>query len=118
MNTRRLLQNDVFVAAVPEHIDPGNPEQRSQLLAELDMVARRYVHQQWAGQRRRPMDVEHAQSEWLITCKREQIDGFQPAHDCAACRAGHDQADAFLRENPGRWVAMANLTYTEVWPAH
>lgn len=106
--------NDVFAAAVPEDIDPSDPAQTERLLAELDNVAKQWVWRQWHGSR--PIMVTFAESQWLITNKIEKVDDFQPAHDCAACLAGNDQMKAFLAENPGRWVAMANMTYTEIWP--
>lgn len=107
-------QNDVFCAAVPEDIDPADESKRAALLAQLDVMAKQWVWHQWAGSTP-PKDVTFAASQWLITKHVWQVDEFQPAHDCEECRAGNEKAKEFLRSNPGRWVAMANLTYTELW---
>ena len=112
---RRHTADDVFAAAVPEHIDPTDDIAGQVLTTWLDRVARAWVWAQWQP-RNRPQDIEFATSTWMITCEADQVDEFQPAHDCVECRAGNDKAKAFLRANPGRWVAMANMTYTEVWP--
>lgn len=113
--SRRVESNDVFAAGVPEDIDPTDDAQRTQLLAYLDEVARQWVWNQWAAAGQRPTDVEFAVSEWMITNKVFKVDEFQPAHDCEECRRGNETCKAFLRANPGRWVAMANMTYVEVW---
>lgn len=114
--TRRHTSNDVFAAAVPPNINPDDDNQREQLLTYLDGVARDWVWKQWpTGER--PVEIEFAASEWLITSDPDKVELFQPAHDCAACRAGNDQCMAYLKANPGAWVAMANMTYVEVWPS-
>jgi hypothetical protein len=113
---RKVTRNDVFACVVPDDIDPGDAAQQPALYAELDRQAKVWVWAQWANGGP-PLDVDVATSEWLITCDVWRVDEFQPAHDCEECRAGNEKSKAFLRANPGRWIAMANLTYTEVWPA-
>lgn len=112
MAVKRIKQHDVFAAVVPEGVDLTD---RASLLVLLDDVARSYVHKQWQG-RRRPLRIEFATSQWLITSEPGDVEQFQPADGCAACLSGNDQSIAYLRDNPGRSIAMANLVYTEVWP--
>lgn len=113
--TRDVRTAEVFAAVVSEDVDPSDPEQRTTLIKELSAVANAYVMRQWVGKRERPVTIRDMISEWAITSEPDEVQAFQPAHDCAACRAGNDQAMAYLRDNPGRWVALANVHYTEVW---
>jgi hypothetical protein len=113
---RHRTSNDVFAAAVPSDIDPSDEAQAAQVLTFLDETARAWVWSQWLATGERPLDIEFAASEWLVTRDVWRVDEFQPAHDCQECRSGNDKCKAFLRANPGSWVAMANLTYVEVWP--
>lgn len=101
----------MFAAAVPVDVDPNVG--MLDVIVQLEGLARRYVWGQFGADM--PVDIEFAVTEWLVTDKREEVEVFQPAHDCAACRAGNDKADAFLREHPGRWIALGNLFYVEVW---
>ena len=55
------------------------------------------------------------ETHWKITSDWREVEQFQPAHDCTTCRAGNDQAMAFLKEFPDRRLAVGNLTYIEVW---
>ena len=103
---------DVFAMVVPETFDPAQPEDRARLVAKLGPLAESYVARQY---QKAPRALLFEKIDWLITQDPADVEKFQPAHDCAACRAGNDQSLAFLRENPGRWVALGNLTYTEVW---
>lgn len=109
--TSRIEQDDVFCVAVPEGIDPAD---WATLQPQLEALARLWVHRQWQGVPG-PAAIKFADSDWLVTDNPDDVDKFQPAHDCVACLAGNDRAKAFLTANPGRWVAMANLHYTEVW---
>lgn len=113
--TREHATADVFAASVPPNVDPSDDAQLARLLQYLDLIAKAYIHKQWDGAREKPVKITHLVSDWTVTDKPEEIEAFQPAHDCAACRAGNDQAEAYLREHPGRWVALANLHYIEVW---
>lgn len=106
---------DVFCAAVPDNINPADPLQYGLLVTQLDRVALKYTARQWDQQHRRPLEIRNFTSEWFVTASEDDIEKFQPAHDCAACRAGNAQAAAFLRDNPGRYIALANLSYTEIW---
>lgn len=110
---KRVQQDDVFCAKVPDGIDPADKGQRALLILWLEQQSRFWVAAQWGGAG--PARIEYLPSEWLITCTVADVDGFQPAHGCAACLAGNDQARAFLAANPGRWLAMANLRYVEYW---
>lgn len=104
---------DVFAMAVPETYDPEDPADRERLIAALGPLSERYVARQYQVA---PKALLFDTTEWLITRDPADVEKFQPAHDCPACRAGNDQSLAFLRENPGRYVVLGNLTYTEVWP--
>jgi len=104
---------DVFAMAVPEQFDPAIPEDRVRLIEALDPLSERYVAAQYeAGA---PKALMFEPTDWLITKDPVDVERFQPVHDCAVCRAGNDQAVAFLAEHPGRYIAMANLIYVEVW---
>lgn len=111
---RRHECDDVFAALVPEGIVPTDGPIVAPLIQWLNQVARQWVENQYVpGQA--PLRIEHGEADWLITNKVYEVDEFQPAHDCEECRSGNERAKAFLRENPGRYLAMANLKYTEVW---
>jgi hypothetical protein len=105
---------DVVCLAVPAKIDPTNPAIAAVIPSMLTSMAEASIGLQYTG-RRAPDKIELDQIDWLITSNREDVEKFQPAHDCAACRAGNDQALAFLRENPGRFIAMGNMKYRETW---
>jgi hypothetical protein len=51
--------------------------------------------------------LHHA--EWTITSDPAEVTTLGLMHDCAACRAGVDQALAFLRDDPGGEVAVGQL---------
>lgn len=51
--------------------------------------------------------LHHA--EWAITSDPEEVTTLGLMHDCPVCRAGVDQALAFLRDNPGGEVAVGQL---------
>jgi hypothetical protein len=51
--------------------------------------------------------LHHA--EWTITSDPAEVTTLGLMHDCATCRAGVDQATAFLRDNPGGEVAVGQL---------
>lgn len=51
--------------------------------------------------------LHHA--NWAITGDVAEVAKLGNIHDCATCRASTDQAVAFLRDNPGREVAIARL---------
>lgn len=112
--TSRIQQDDVFCVAVPEGVDPTGTPNWAVLRPWLEAMARLWVRRQWQGVPG-PVAIEFGDSDWLVTDNPDDVEKFQPAHDCVACLAGNDQAKAFLAEHPGRFVAMANLHYTEVW---
>lgn len=99
---------DYIALAVPEGIALEDPR----LLDLLNTQAERTILAQY---RRPPRALAIEPIDWLITSKPEDVERHQPAHDCATCRAGNDQARAFLAEHPDRFVALGNLRYTEVW---
>jgi hypothetical protein len=74
------------------------------------------LNRQYQDQPEPPQAVLLDRTDWLITNQPDEVERFQPAHGCARCRAGKDQARAFLAEHLHRYVALANLTYREVWP--
>lgn len=110
--TREIEIKDVLAAVVPEHLDASTPESRAALLPDLYQLAVDRIVAQYGGN---PPTLIIDDLDWLITDRPEDVEKFQPAHDCAACRAGNDQSLAYLREHPGRFIALGNLTYREVW---
>lgn len=56
-------------------------------------------------------ELHHA--EWTITGDPEQVSTLGLLHDCATCRAGVDQALAFLRDTPGGEVAVGQLWWAQ-----
>jgi hypothetical protein len=51
--------------------------------------------------------LHHA--DWTITSDPAEVRTLGLMHDCPACRAGVDQALAYLRENPAGEVAVGQL---------
>ena len=51
--------------------------------------------------------LHHAQ--WAITSDPGQVTTLGLRHDCPSCRAGVDQALTFLRENPGKELAVGQM---------
>ena len=98
---------DYVVLAVP-----ADTVVDEQMLAGLTAKAQAQI----LGQYRKPPRALLVEPiDWLITSDPAEVERHQPAHDCAACRAGNDRARAFLAEFPDRRVALGNLRYTEVW---
>lgn len=114
MSIRRETVQDVMCLAVPDYVDPSNEVSRAFFVPTLDILTRKLTTRQYEHHPV-PPELEFEKVDWLITKDPADVEKFQPAHDCAACRAGNDQSLAFLRENPGRYIAMGNLTYTEIW---
>jgi len=112
--------NDVICLSLPAEIDPAvyldHPDEtvRTAFMRKLSDLAQGQVWNQWPGERA-PIRVDWERMEWLITSEIDAVQRFQPAHDCAQCRLGNTRAEAFLREFPGRWIAMGNIRYTPVW---
>jgi len=108
---------DVLCLGVPAEINPRDYLDRPTLQKALgEALSRQAVQAVWAQWKDPvPKDVKFESIDWLITNRQADIDAFQPAHDCADCWMGNLQAEEFLKTNPGRWVAMANLTYTVTW---
>lgn len=100
---------DFIVLGVPASVTLDDPEVRQKLddMATLTMMG------QYKG--KRPKALLMKDIEWLITSDWEDVERFQPAHDCAACRAGNDQAIAMLKEFPEKRLALGNLFYWEIW---
>lgn len=96
---------DVVAFVVPEKYGDGPIPQE-----QMDELAYRLVMGQYAG---RTAIIEITKVDWLVTKDADEADAFQPAHDCAACVAGADQARSFLREHPDRRIALGNISYTE-----
>lgn len=51
--------------------------------------------------------LHHAQ--WTVTGDPELVKSLGAVHDCVTCRAGMDQALAYLRERPDSEVAVGHL---------
>lgn len=99
---------DYVVLVVPRDAYPDE-----QLLAGLTARARLLILDQYEVP---PQAIVVSPIDWVITSDPDEVEGHQPAHDCASCRAGNDQARAFLAEHPDRRLALGNLHYMEVWP--
>lgn len=102
---------DVVALAMPEDIDPL----RDQYLEWLNAIASQSVWRQWENDSRRPDAIHVDHIDWLVTTNVEDVEEFQPAHDCPTCRAANDQIIAYLKDNPGKYIAMGNMTYREEW---
>ena len=100
---------DYFIAVWPEDVPITDPDTLNQLMA----TAIKYV---WAQYVRPPADIRFEAVSWLFTDDPDEIERCQPAHECSQCRDGNLQAQEYLRENPGRTLALADLKYVEVWP--
>jgi hypothetical protein len=50
---------------------------------------------------------------WTITGDPAEVTTLGLMHDCAPCRAGVDQALAFLRDNPGGELAVGQLWWAK-----
>lgn len=92
---------------------PSGTYTQDELIERLNEAAMRIVSQQYRT--RQPRALMMGEIDWLITADVEAVRSFQLLHECPACRAGHDQALARVREHPDQAIAMANLHYTEVW---
>lgn len=110
---REVPVQDVIALGVPSGMNPEEPANRDRVVAYLTRVAQVSIVRQYKV---RPTALLLDEIDWLITNDADEATQFQPAHDCAACIAGTDQAVAFLREHPDGYLALANLSYTEVWP--
>jgi hypothetical protein len=88
----------------------GQREISQERLRELAMEQ---IMAQYRGQH--PPIIELQPIEWLVTQDPEDVERHQPAHDCADCKAGNERAQRYLRMNPGAWLWLGNLFYTEIW---
>lgn len=109
MSVEREPILDYIVLSIPADIDPDHPD----VQATLDDQAQFQVLNQY--RKARPKAIVIDPIEWLITSDWRDVEAHQPAHDCATCRAGNDQAVAFLKEHPDRRLALGNMRYFEVW---
>ena len=99
---------DYIILAVPPEVDLSDPGVAERL---RDKAEAQIIHQY----RRPPKALVIDAIDWLITNDWREVEINQPAHDCPTCRAGNDQAVAFLKEHPDRQLALGNLRYWEVW---
>jgi hypothetical protein len=98
-----------MVLTMPPDVDPGDPEVHRHLFR----MAEAHIVGQYA---KAPRALFIEPIHWLITSDWREVEAFQPDHyDCETCRAGNDQAIAFLKEHPEGRLALGNLRYTEVW---
>lgn len=109
--SRETTVDDVVAFVVPAGIDPLTDRV---FLASLQPLVETCVWGQFEGFRP-PAAIRFETVTWLVTREAWEVEAFQPAHDCARCRAANDQMLAFLRDNPTRWVALGNMRYVEVW---
>ncbi|HEX3388834.1 MAG TPA: hypothetical protein VHT94_07335 [Streptosporangiaceae bacterium] len=72
---------------------------------------------QLAGRELRDLSEDQAASigevlhhaDWILAGNPDDVRRFGMMHDCATCRAGVDQALAYLSEHPGAEVAVGQL---------
>src|SRR3982751_4389792 len=100
---------DFIILGVPDDASLDNPD----TVAALDRLAHRNVMGQY--KKRAPRAVIMEPPQWWITSDWHDVEKRQPDHDCASCRAGNDQAIAYLKEFPGKRLALGNLKYIELW---
>jgi hypothetical protein len=100
---------DYIILRVPPHVDPDGEDARKL----MNQMAEFQVMGQYKP-KDRPKAIVLDPIEWLITSDWEEVERTQPAHQCAACLAGNDQAVAFLKEHPDQRLALGNLKYWEI----
>jgi hypothetical protein len=103
---------DYFVTVIPEAVDVNDVDAFAALREEMQRQVEVMLLRQYE---RPPKALMLEPTEWLVTDSPDEVEAFQPEHDCAECRAGNQRACEFLIANPGRFVACGNLHYTEVW---
>lgn len=111
---RSYWVDDVMAVGVPADVDVHDNEQLAKLLIGFHKAMMSMLWTQFPTEKR-PAAIILDEPEWLITGDPDEVERFQPAHDCVTCRAGQDQALAFLSEYPERAIALANLHYNVVW---
>lgn len=100
--------DDYVILKVPHNIDPDDPGAR----LAMDRMAEHQVMRQYE---RPPRALLLDQIDWLVTSDWQEVERFQPAHDCAECQAGNARAIAFLKEHPEERLALGNMHYVEIW---
>jgi hypothetical protein len=75
------------------------------LVAGLAALELREISGQLAGS----MGARLHHAQWTLTGDPELVKSLGAAHDCVTCRAGMDQALAYLRGHPDREVAVGHL---------
>jgi hypothetical protein len=100
---------DFIILGLPDDADLDDPE----VIKKLDAMAHRSVMGQY--KRGMPKAVLLEAIEWWMTSDWRDVEARQPDHDCPSCRAGNDQAIAYLKEHPTKRLALGNLRYVEVW---
>jgi len=100
---------DYVIFTIPDEADMTDP-------AVLNHLNDQALYQVW-GQytKRRPRALTLDPIDWLITGDADDVERHQPAHDCETCKAGNRQAQEYLRANPGKRLALGNLSYVEIW---
>lgn len=102
--------DDYIILEIPHDmdLDLDQPEHR----LRLDRLAEASVMGQY---KRPPRALLLDQIDWLVTSDWQEVERFQPAHDCAECQAGNERAITFLKEHPDQRLALGNMHYVEVW---
>jgi hypothetical protein len=101
--------DDYIVISVPPNIDPEDPG----FHARMENITSYQIMAQYKGQRPRALVMDPV--EWTVTSDWRDVEQVQPTHDCPTCRAGQDQAIAYLKEHPEGRLALGNMRYWEVW---
>ncbi len=112
--SRQVGITDFIILGVPDDIEEPLTEDQYDAMESLVL---RNVWGQYRTKRVMPPQAVLLQKvDWKITKTVEDVEAFQPAHDCEDCRAGNVKAKEFLAANPGSRLALGNLYYVEVWP--
>lgn len=103
---------DFIIISLPADVDPSDPEVETR----LEQVAYRNIMDQYPRKGvKPPRALVISSMEWVFTSDPDVVAQVQPGDGCPTCIAGNDQAQAVLRDDPTKMLALGNITYTEVW---
>ena len=110
--TRIVPIIDVIILAVPpDKMD--TPEDK--LGDEMNTLAMITVWAQFAGRARMPININLKKIDWTITGDPDEVERFQPAHECRSCQQANRLAAQALRDDSSLMLALGNIFYDEVW---
>lgn len=104
MSSQRLV--DTIVAIVPPSLDPGADCDHTSTGVEL--TAFLATSGELIAADRRATLISQV---WTVTHEVHELDTMPIPHDCPSCRTAMDNGREYLRQNPGRHVAVCRLVY-------